>query len=238
LGLGGRRRTDHQHFDGVTDCAGRLACINHISSTKQILSWRKIPITLIMALRWALECNGLFSTVESLLHNGRVPIYRFHVDVDVPPAIAAQRIQAVVQKGATFWGSFRTAWRLRYPSGPPFIGTVQDNSFKVRRDIRYRNSFLPMIWGRLISIPTGTRVRVTMFLHPLVAVFMVVWLGFVGRGALFDRSGPPVFLWGMFVFGIVLVTAGFIPEVITARRLITVALKSAAANAVQVHPVG
>jgi hypothetical protein len=46
LGLGGRRRTDHQHFDGVTDCAGRLACINHISSTKQILSWRKISITL------------------------------------------------------------------------------------------------------------------------------------------------------------------------------------------------
>jgi hypothetical protein len=47
LGLGGRRRTDHQHFDGVTDCAGRLACINHISSTKQILSWRKIAIALI-----------------------------------------------------------------------------------------------------------------------------------------------------------------------------------------------
>jgi hypothetical protein len=47
LGLGGRRRTDHQHFDGVTDCAGRLACINHISSTKQILSWRKISISLI-----------------------------------------------------------------------------------------------------------------------------------------------------------------------------------------------
>jgi hypothetical protein len=47
LGLGGRRRTDHQHFDGVTDCAGRLACINHISSTKQILSWRKIAISLI-----------------------------------------------------------------------------------------------------------------------------------------------------------------------------------------------
>jgi len=39
-------RTDHQHFDGVTDCAGRLACINHISSTKQILSWRKIAIAL------------------------------------------------------------------------------------------------------------------------------------------------------------------------------------------------
>jgi len=25
--------------------------------------WRNIPITLIMALRWALECNGLITTV-------------------------------------------------------------------------------------------------------------------------------------------------------------------------------
>jgi hypothetical protein len=38
----------------------------HISSTKQILSWRKIPITLIMALRWALECNGLIASVDNL----------------------------------------------------------------------------------------------------------------------------------------------------------------------------
>jgi hypothetical protein len=129
------------------------------------------------------------------------------------------------------------AWRMRYPSGPPFIGTVQDNSFKVRRDIRYRNSFLPMIWGRLISIPTGTRVRVTMSLHPLVAVFMLVWLGFVGRGALVDRSGPPILLWGMFAFGVVLIAVGFIPEVITAKRLIALALYPASVNATQQHPV-
>ena len=72
-----------------------------------------------------------------------------------------------------------------------------------------------------------------MFVHPLVAVFMAVWLGFVGRGALVDRSGPPIFLWGMFVFGIVLTSVGFIPEVITAKRLITLALKSASISAVQ-----
>ena len=90
-----------------------------------------------------------------------------------------------------------------------------------------------MIWGRLFSTPTGTTVRVTMFLHPLVAVFMAVWLGFVGRGALVDRSSPDIFLWGMFVFGIALTAVGFIPEVVTAKRLITLALKSARVAAVQ-----
>jgi hypothetical protein len=31
--------------------------------------WRKIAITLIMALRGALECNGLFSTISLKVHN-------------------------------------------------------------------------------------------------------------------------------------------------------------------------
>jgi hypothetical protein len=166
-----------------------------------------------------------------------VPIYRFHVDVDVPPIVAAQRIQQVVQNAPTFWGSFRMAWRLRYPSGPPFIGTVHDNWFKMRRDIRGRNSFLPVILGRLISIPTGTRVRVTMFLHPVVAIFMALWLGVVLLGALFHQSGLSFLPWGMFVFGIVLVAVGFIPEVITAKRLITLALSSQSAGLAPAQPV-
>jgi hypothetical protein len=75
-----------------------------------------------------------------------------------------------------------------------------------------------------------------MFLHPLVAVFMAVWLGFVGHGALVDRSSPPIFLWGMFVFGVVLTAVGFIPEVIAAKRLIILALKSASVSALQTQP--
>jgi hypothetical protein len=45
--------------------------------------------------------------------------------------------------------------------GPPFIGSVQDHSFRIRRDIRYRNSFLPLVWGHIVPTPTGTRVIVT-----------------------------------------------------------------------------
>lgn len=127
-------------------------------------------------------------------------------------------------------------WRLRYPTGPPFIGTVRDNSFKVRRDIRGRNSSLPMIRGQLTSTPTGTKIRVTMFLHPLAALFMVVWLGFVGRGAWLNRSGPPILQWGMLVFGCVLIAVGFIPEVITAKRLITIALRGTSVDATQMRP--
>jgi hypothetical protein len=53
----------------------------------------------------------------------------------------------------------------------------------------------------------------------------------LGETLLFSRV-----LWGMFAFGVVLVAVGFVPEVITARRLITLALKSGSVNAVQIHP--
>jgi hypothetical protein len=72
-----------------------------------------------------------------------------------------------------------------------------------------------------------------MFLHPLVAFFMVIWLGFLGRGALVDRSAPHAFFWGMFIFGVALTAGGFIPEAIKAKRLISETLRNATINAAQ-----
>src|ERR1039458_9653010 len=112
-----------------------------------------------------------------------MPIYRFHLDVDVPRQIVADRLRAVVGEKPPFWKSLLSGWRSRDPGTPPFIGIVDDDSFRVKRDIRYRNSFSPLVWGRFIATPTGTRVNVIMFIHPLVALFMVFWLGTVGHGA-------------------------------------------------------
>ncbi len=42
-----------------------------------------------------------------------MPIYRFHMDVDVPPHMVAQRLKAIVHKGPTFWESLRTGWWWR-----------------------------------------------------------------------------------------------------------------------------
>jgi len=151
-----------------------------------------------------------------------MPIYRFHLDVDVPRQIVADRLRAVVGDKPPFWKSLFTVWWSRDPRSP-FTGIVDDDSFRVRRDIRYRNSFLPLVWGRFISTPTGTRVNVIMFIHPLVALFMVFWLGIVGHGAFRGASNSPI-VWGMFVFGIALTVGGFVPEAIKAKRIISQAL--------------
>jgi hypothetical protein len=141
--------------------------------------------------------------------------YRFHLDVNVPPAVVAERLRAIAGGKLSVFDS--TSFAHPDPSGPPFRGTVTGSRFKLRRNISGRNSFLPMIRGRLRATSTGTRISVTMFLQPFTAIFMVVWLTVTGG----LNSGPfdPV-LGLLFLFGIGLVVFGFFPEAIKARRLI------------------
>ena len=73
----------------------------------------------------------------------------------------------------------------------------------------------------MVPTPTGTRVVVTMFMHPGTIVFMLFWLGVVGRGALTDTSANPAILWGMFIFGVALCGAGFVPEALKAKHLLS-----------------
>ena len=115
-----------------------------------------------------------------------------------------------------------------------FIGTANGDRFRFRRDIRYRNSFLPVVLGRVTTVPTGVRVDVIMFLHPIVAVFMLVWFSGVGYAVGLTawtllrtpRDAPIGFLVAMaiLVFGVVLVGTGFFSEAREARRLLEQAL--------------
>jgi hypothetical protein len=155
-----------------------------------------------------------------------MPLYWFHIDALAPPLVLADRLRSVVQKEPESQG-FWSTWKPREPVGPPFIGTVQDCSFKLRRDIRRRNSFLPRVKGHIIPTPTGARVDVIMFLHPFTALFMLYWLGLVGYGAWSDTSSSAPILWGMFIFGIALTAGGFFPEAVKAKRLLSAALLNA-----------
>lgn len=150
-----------------------------------------------------------------------MPFYSFNLDLDIPPQAVAERLQSIVGQKPGLFESM--AWRQHDPGNPPFIGTVSDTSFKMRRDIQYRNSFLPLIRGRFGAIGTGTWVSVTMFIHPLVALFVVFWLGVALSVAVSDQAGS-LMGWGFLAFGIALTAAGFFPEAMKARRLISEAL--------------
>src|SRR5580692_8908617 len=103
-----------------------------------------------------------------------MPFYAFHLDVPVPPDVVAERVRVAVGKVPTFWESAKSSWKGPRQSGFPFLGTVKGRSFSIRRDIQYRNSFLPLIRGKIVPTPNGSRVNVFMFMHPLSLIFMLV----------------------------------------------------------------
>lgn len=135
----------------------------------------------------------------------------------------------------TFWQSMKSSWRGPRPSGRPFLGKVEGRSFRIRRDIHYRNSFLPLIRGRIAATPNGSRVSVVMFMHPAVLIFMLGWFGMLVSvewrllNANIARSYLPV---TMMVFGLVMSLGGFFYEALKVMPLLSEAVFNPAIVAV------
>jgi hypothetical protein len=109
-------------------------------------------------------------------------------------------------------------WRGTGPNTDMFCGSVQDNVFKLRRNIYYRNDFLPAIKGRVRLLPNGSRVVVTMHMPFVTIVFLVGILVLMTKGALTRASAGYL---SALVFFVTLALLGFIPEAVIAKRLIT-----------------
>lgn len=110
-----------------------------------------------------------------------------------------------------------------------FEGMITDNGFKVSRNISYRNSFLPMIYGTIKEGINGSTLTIKMSLHPFVLVFMIVWMSFAAIGAFESfliMSSPKDFHpsllipFEMLLFGWGLVSVGFWPEASKSKKQI------------------
>lgn len=71
-----------------------------------------------------------------------MPFYRFQIDVNALPQVVVERLRPIVRAKLTCRESFRRMWPFCGQVTAPFIGSVSDESFKIRRDILYHNSFL------------------------------------------------------------------------------------------------
>lgn len=163
------------------------------------------------------------------------------------PAAAVGKLRAVVAKPL--------GWQQRLQPGQwkrngGFMGRVQDSGdFDIRRDINYRNSFLPLVFGQIRQddYSGGSRITVHMRMHRAVAIFMFFWLGMVGLSALgfllpwllhgtspLSRPGdvPGIFIpVGMFLFGLALPYFAFRPEANKAEAFLHETLQASAVPA-------
>lgn len=67
-------------------------------------------------------------------------------------------------------------WRIAERRPHAFIGTFAEGRFQMTRHVRGRNSFRPMIDGRLAPAGHGSRVEVRLRLHPVAVVASTLWL--------------------------------------------------------------
>ena len=116
----------------------------------------------------------------------------------------------------------------------PYEGKVEGYQFQISRVINYRNSFLPMIHGKVLPEMPGSSIRITMRPHGLVIAFMIFWLGSVGffflamlvsfiSSATQNNMGDLSMLLipgGMFAFGYALILGGFKFESIKSKKFL------------------
>lgn len=107
-----------------------------------------------------------------------------------------------------------------------FEGQLTGNEFEIKRIITYRNSFLPIVKGRIETLETGTRLTVKMRLHLAVMIFMTVWFGFVGLFlivSLSSEDGSSTFLFplGMLIFAYALTMGGYLFESYRTKKILT-----------------
>ena len=86
------------------------------------------------------------------------------------------------------------------PDRKAFEGHLINDEFKITRIISYRNSFLPVIKGKLQTVGHSTHITLTMRLHLATIAFITVWFSGVALFLAIDLfsniviTKSPVFL--------------------------------------------
>jgi hypothetical protein len=147
-----------------------------------------------------------------------MPFRRFRIDTLAAPSTVIERLRPEVRSEPPFDEYFRNMWKSKKMEGPVFIGKIDGHTFRIRQLVRGRNSFIPLIWGRIEPTQNGTRIDVTMFMHPFVFTFMLFWLGVCAWGIWLNPGEVQLVI--MFAFGATLSIGGFYWEAAKAETLL------------------
>jgi len=101
-----------------------------------------------------------------------------------------------------------------------FEGEIVKNQFRISRIIYYRNSFQPVIFGRIEDLGAFREIHIRMRMAMAVMIFMCVWLGMAGGIAILvfiaglsTKSIIAALIpTGFFAFGYILMMGGYLAE--------------------------
>ena len=158
-----------------------------------------------------------------------MPVYKFQVHILLAPETAIARIKAITDKPETYWESVCKTWsRRRSAQTRPFQGEVEVDSFDLELANGVHRGGPLQIHGRIDAAPSGSRMSVIMYLHPLAILLVGGLLSYAGWLAwnTFNTSqslSRPIFL---FIAGVAITCLIFFPDAVEARRLLETAISS------------
>lgn len=152
---------------------------------------------------------------------------RLLIQTRLSPAEAERVLHTLVKPKISFREPDRT------PDPRPFVGRVEDGQFKFHRVVTGKNSFLPIISGRIVKAEDGALVTGTMRLAAAVAVVVPLWIGAFTYALVHEvhrslQTGPTWRLANvafLLLFGTVLTVTGYYPEKRKAERLLASAFE-------------
>ncbi|MBJ6751501.1 hypothetical protein [Geomonas anaerohicana] len=138
-----------------------------------------------------------------------LPYDKFEVTVKLPPWDVCRRLLENVPEKKFFSGLFAES--------KPFKGNIEEASFKIYRNIWYRNSGLPILHGKLEDLGGRTRINVTMKLHGLVQAFLLVFCA-IQLKSLLEKYGFDLFDVIFIVVVTIIICGGFWFEVRLSKK--------------------
>ena len=117
----------------------------------------------------------------------------------------------------------RFLWYKFPPKEKDFVGTIFSDGFRIFRNIRNRNTYLPFLLGRINENENGSLIVVTMTLHPIAVLIMAGLFLLTFRGLFISGgdAGAKLLPFAMItIFHLVMCLVGFNPEVSRAKKLL------------------
>lgn len=145
-----------------------------------------------------------------------IPYERMTMDTSLKDSEIMQRLSDYVAPVITYMVQVRLTEK-------PFKGKIANNGFEMMRVVSSRNSWLPLVLGRIESTTNGSRIILQMRMHLIPLVFTLLFLGITflfGLSRVLAAINTGVYKWqdivipwGFFLFGYIFSTAIFQSEV-------------------------
>jgi hypothetical protein len=104
----------------------------------------------------------------------------------------------------------------------PFQGTVENGYFELKRNISYRNWFLPVLSGTLSDSNGATEVKVVARMELVIEMLMVFWIGggiyLLGKSLYMPTTTEGWAAALVSIFGYIIMQYGFWSEVSRSRK--------------------